>query len=71
MKKVTGGTLPARLWHDIMLYAHRDKAPAPLPGTHAPWFNDAIARLPWNAPEQAESDDAPLYQRVLGIFAGQ
>jgi penicillin-binding protein 1A len=26
MKKVTGGTLPASLWHDIMVYAHQDKA---------------------------------------------
>ncbi len=25
MKDVTGGTVPARLWHDIMSYAHRGK----------------------------------------------
>jgi penicillin-binding protein 1A len=25
MKKVTGGTLPAKLWHDVMLHAHQDK----------------------------------------------
>ena len=36
MKKVTGGTLPAKLWHDIMLTAHEDKVPVPLPGTHGP-----------------------------------
>jgi penicillin-binding protein 1A len=72
MKKVTGGTLPAKLWHEIMTYAHRDKAPAPLPGLRAPWLNDAIARLPWTAPSQAGSGaEPPLYQRVLGIFAGQ
>jgi penicillin-binding protein 1A len=70
MKKVTGGTLPARLWHDIMLYAHRDKAPEALPGTRAPWLNEQVARLPWNGPE-AQSGDQPLFQRVLGILAGQ
>jgi penicillin-binding protein 1A len=69
MRKVTGGTLPAELWHDIMTFAHQDKAPLPLPGTRAPW-RDQIARLPWNAPE-SKSGDQPLYRRVLGIFAGQ
>jgi penicillin-binding protein 1A len=71
MKKVTGGTLPAKLWHEIMLHAHRDKAPAALPGMRAPWRNDTIARLPWNAPAQTNSADQPLYRRVFGIFAGQ
>ena len=32
MKRVTGGTLPAAAWHDIMTFAHRDLAPVPLPG---------------------------------------
>ena len=71
MKKVTGGTLPAKLWREVMTYAHRGKAPAPLPGLRTPWANDAIARLPWNQPSQAKSDEAPLFQRVLGIFGGQ
>jgi penicillin-binding protein 1A len=71
MKKVTGGTLPARLWHDIMAYAHRDKTPAPLPGVRAPWVSEAIARLPWNAPPATKKNDEPLFQRVFGILAGQ
>jgi penicillin-binding protein 1A len=74
MNKVTGGTLPAELWHDIMLYAHKDKPPLPLPGTEAPWpLQDAIAaRVPWSATssEPERSDDPPLYQRVFGIFGG-
>jgi penicillin-binding protein 1A len=67
MRKVTGGTLPAELWHEIMLHAHRDKPPLPLPGTRAPWA-DQIARLPWQAPKD---EDQPLFQRVLGIFGSQ
>ena len=43
MRKVTGGSLPAELWHDIMTYAHRDKPPLPLPGLRAPWL-DQIPR---------------------------
>jgi penicillin-binding protein 1A len=68
MRKVTGGTLPAQVWHDVMLYAHQDMTPLPLPGTRAPTrLENAVARLPWNAPA---ADAAPLYRRVLGIFGG-
>jgi penicillin-binding protein 1A len=69
MRKVTGGTLPAELWHDIMTFAHRDKPPLPLPGTRAPWL-DHIARLPWQKPQSNDGDQS-LYQRVFGIFADQ
>ena len=66
MKKVTGGTLPAKLWHEIMAYAHRDKPPLALPGTRAPRV-DAIARN--SAPDN--DDGEPLFRRVFGILAGQ
>jgi len=33
MEKVTGGSLPAEIWHDVMTVAHADRAPKPLPGT--------------------------------------
>ncbi|WP_312359926.1 transglycosylase domain-containing protein [Ensifer sp.] len=33
MKKVTGGGLPARAWHDYMLAAHEGLSPSPLFGT--------------------------------------
>jgi penicillin-binding protein 1A len=65
MRKVTGGSLPAELWHDIMVYAHRDKTPLPLPGTRAPWLDQVATRLPWHG---RAADDQPLYRRVLGIF---
>jgi len=74
MNKVTGGTLPAELWHDIMLTAHRDKPPLPLPGTRMPrQLQDTVAaRTPSvsNASSRELSADMPLYQRVLGIFGG-
>jgi len=74
MKNVTGGSLPAELWHGIMLYAHKDMPPLPLPGTRAPRpLQDAIAaRQLWSATssEPERNDDTPLYQRVFGIFGG-
>ena len=71
MRKVTGGSLPAGLWHDIMLDAHKGKQPLPLPGTRTPAQHpDAVARLP-SAKRKARSDQSlPLYRRVLGIFGG-
>ena len=71
MKMVTGGTLPASLWHDIMLIAHEDKPPLPLPGTRAP-RNTIAVRLPGisRAAERERGQDLPFYQRVLGIFSG-
>ncbi len=32
MKGVTGGALPARVWHDVMAAAHKDHEPQDLPG---------------------------------------
>jgi penicillin-binding protein 1A len=68
MKRVTGGTLPARLWHEIMLYAHTDKTPLPLPGTRTPRLQDAVAAVPWSS---KGGGGAPLFQRVFGVFSGQ
>jgi penicillin-binding protein 1A len=74
MKKVTGGSLPASLWHDIILYAHQDKQPLPLPGTRTPTrLPDAIAAgLPSTVPssERGGGEDRPLYQRVFGFLGG-
>jgi len=47
MKEMTGGTLPAATWHDIMAFAHQNVEPKPVPG------------LPTPAPRVA-SKDAPV-----------
>ncbi|WP_327501095.1 PBP1A family penicillin-binding protein [Arenibaculum sp.] len=36
MARVTGGGLPARLWHDVMASAHEGLPPRPIPGLDAP-----------------------------------
>lgn len=36
MEKMTGGTLPAGTWHDVMQYAHQGIELKPLPGRPAP-----------------------------------
>jgi penicillin-binding protein 1A len=40
---MTGGTLPAATWHNIMAYAHQGVELRPLPGLPAPQHAPAIA----------------------------
>ncbi|MGA9604522.1 MAG: PBP1A family penicillin-binding protein, partial [Methyloceanibacter sp.] len=72
MHNVTGGMLPAMLWHDIMLYAHENKPPLALPGTRAPALEGVAAGLPWVSPQATGDEDSgePLYRRVINIFGG-
>jgi penicillin-binding protein 1A len=43
MRKVTGGSLPARLWHDVMSIAHAGLPPRAVPGS-APSERAAVAQ---------------------------
>jgi len=68
MKKVTGGSLPAKLWHDVMVHAHRNSAPLPLPGARGAGSRGIVAGLPWH--DRESSSDGPFLRRVLSIFSG-
>ena len=68
MRNVSGATLPAHIWHDIMAYAHQGKPPLPLPGTRSPWLEETASRL-WGEPADARSNPS-LYRRMLGILSG-
>jgi penicillin-binding protein 1A len=49
MNRVAGGTLPAEIWHDVMLAAHDGKAPLSLPDAvtrRGPPVADALSRSP-------------------------
>ncbi len=47
-KRMTGGTIPALIWHNVMAYAHQGVELRPLPGLpppqHAPTVADAAAK---------------------------
>jgi penicillin-binding protein 1A len=53
MEKMTGGTLPAATWHEVMEYAHQGIELKPLPGRPAP----AVAAAP--ATPSASAAEAP------------
>jgi len=58
MKKVTGGGMPAKIWHEFMLRTQSAAGIKPLPGTWAP--------APAAQPE--EDDDAPRKWEEPGFF---
>lgn len=68
MKKVTGGTIPAEVWHDVMLIAHEGKQPYGLPGTYTPGVtaSTGVAEMGQRAAEQGSA----WLKRMLGMFGG-
>ena len=46
MNEMTGGTLPAQTWHEIMAYAHQNVEPKPVPGLPAPPPAAKVAATP-------------------------
>jgi penicillin-binding protein 1A len=60
MNEMTGGTLPAKTWHDIMEFAHQGFAPRPAYGIDAGRTPDALAgRDPANGIVQVMSPTRP------------
>ena len=61
MGEMTGGTLPARSWHDIMAYAHRNLDPKPPFGVAAP----PAAAVAAGAAKGAAETEAPTRSASL------
>ncbi len=61
MKDMTGGTLPASTWHDIMTYAHQNVEPKPLFGVpmSAPGVKVAAATAPDSKPADPAAAPRP------------
>jgi penicillin-binding protein 1A len=57
MKKITGGSLPAKLWRDVMFVAHNGKPPRALPGLIGKTKNSNI-------------EDSGIWKSFIGIFTG-
>ncbi|HBF60671.1 MAG TPA: glycosyl transferase, partial [Methyloceanibacter sp.] len=76
MKKVTGGSLPAELWHDVMLIAHKGLRPTALPrdrGPTMPWQGRGAvaAHFPFNVNgRNKRAGSQPFYKRVISFFGG-
>ncbi|MDA7948052.1 MAG: PBP1A family penicillin-binding protein [Hyphomicrobiaceae bacterium] len=64
MKRVTGGSLPAGMWKDIMLTAHRQTQAASLPGGRQPALAQSRA-----VTDQPQKNKRSLIDRVLGVLS--
>jgi penicillin-binding protein 1A len=62
MENMTGGTLPAATWHDVMAYAHRGLDPKPLPGRSTP----ATVQSGTSGSASAKAEDADI-RRPVGL----
>jgi penicillin-binding protein 1A len=62
MNKVMGGTLPARLWREVMMLAHAGRAPRPLPGTMPAPF--VAARHAAAQPDRRPDQPLPPHRSV-------
>ena len=56
-KRMTGGTIPALIWHNVMAYAHQSVELRPLPGLPPPQHAPAVA--------DAALQGAPAPQQIL------
>ncbi len=73
-RKVTGGSLPAAIWKDVMEEAHLGLMPQPLPGADATGDLDAIAMLPGEQDLAGLADSEPrsggFLDTIGGFFGG-
>ncbi len=69
MEKMTGGTLPAATWHDIMQYAHQGIELKPLPGRPAPAASPAPVAAAAEAPRRPPSLSAATATVLTNIEA--
>jgi penicillin-binding protein 1A len=72
-RKVTGGSIPAAIWKDVMEEAHMGLMPQPLPGADATGYLDGVAMLPGEQ-DLAGLDDGGsqggLLDTIGGFFGG-
>ncbi len=69
MEKMTGGTLPAATWHDVMQYAHQGIELKPLPGRSAPAAAAAAASSAQDAPRRPPSLSTATAEVLAAIEA--
>ncbi|MGE0211398.1 MAG: transglycosylase domain-containing protein [Parvibaculaceae bacterium] len=73
-KRVTGGSIPAAIWTDVMGPAHASLMPVPLPGDMAPSYQPEVpmAQDYEEQPRQRQArEDGGLFGIFSGMFGGQ
>ncbi|NYZ15962.1 penicillin-binding protein 1A [Azospirillum sp. RWY-5-1] len=66
MKKITGGSLPAKLWHAFMSDAHAGRPVRPLPGLDGVGLLPPVAAAARPAPRRTDSGIGGLIEQITG-----
>lgn len=67
MRKVTGGGLPAVMWHDFMHRTQRDTRVAALPGSYEPLFESTGAIAPQPDEDRRAWEVPGFFERLFGL----
>ena len=68
MKKVTGGGLPATIWHDFMARAETNAIAAVLPGNYPEAGNADAMGIDTTSSDQTQDNEAPREWEQPGFF---
>jgi len=70
MKRVTGGGLPAVLWKQFMLDAHRGRAKRPLPGVDGPGVLPTVPQIARKPSTAIGKSEKSLWDRIISVVTG-
>ncbi len=68
--KVTGGSIPAAIWRDVMEAAHDDLAPEPLPGDSSGFPRDGVEMSEQDFTTGSEEGDGGFFEDLGNMFSG-
>ncbi len=68
LNKITGGTLPTQLWHNVMAYAEQGLPVRPLPGQVQPEAEPPVAAE--GKPADEKDDDEGIWSSLVHMLTG-
>ena len=68
LNKITGGTLPTQLWHNLMVSAEQGLPVRPLPGQVTPEAEQPVAE--GGKPGEKEEDDEGIWSSLVHMLTG-
>jgi penicillin-binding protein 1A len=70
LNRITGGTLPAQLWHNVMLATEQGLAVRPLPGQVQPEIETPLASGDEAKPAGEKDDDDSIWSNLVHMLTG-
>jgi penicillin-binding protein 1A len=70
LNRITGGSLPTQLWHNVMAAAHQGLPVRPLPGLAPPEEATSVAEEGRPAESKSEEDDESIWSGLVKMLGG-